>query len=206
MVNWIHVLVMMSTTLACWRKMENGMQWQPPIKQQCENTDTCHETDRSIAPMHILVPALFPSMISFLKTFPYLFNSSKYRLGILCQASLIYLCSITFLCICVAVYMKISKTQAYALALHLSITVLSKMNVQGRNLDQHGISAATVWFQLVPSFLLCAGATYVGPPVPILDTPWIMSTCSVRSHLLGWAASSTLGQWALSSIDMILRT
>jgi hypothetical protein len=192
---WERLLLAAATTLASSSLQAIGQR----RKESCAAQASCAAADKTVAPLHVLVPLMLPVALALFAYAPTLFLSSRHRVRSLWAAVAklaVYWVGVWAVS---ATYVAGSPAFAYALSLHLAALFIAEPPPPTLLLSSSVHAAA----RCVAMTALVAGAWYAGPPVPVFDTPSFHGYCGATAHLVAWAASETVGRAALDLVSLL---
>jgi hypothetical protein len=150
----------------------------------------CAASDAHVEPLHVLAPFAPPCAVLLFSHAPTLLLASNRRARRLHRAAAHAFALWAAVLGAAAVYLRLSPSFAYAVALHASATSLSARGSSSLFLLSPAVHAAA---RCLATAALVAGAAYAGPPLPVFDAPGVPGCCGAAAHLAAWAGAETLG-------------
>jgi hypothetical protein len=190
---WTRALLAAATTLAAASTQPKSHAESCSLHQ---DQLQCSSQDPHVYPKHVLAPLVVPCAVQVFASMPTLLLASVHRARRLRAAAASLAALWSTVVACALAYAYFSRSFAYALSLHASALFLLRIHPGANLLGQTSLRAAKV----VALAVLCAGALYAGPPLPVLGSPGLSGCCGSACHLLAWAAMETLGALMLSCV------
>lgn len=191
MAAWARLALAVATTLASssTQPREHGGSCASLTSLQA----ACAASDAHVSLVHSLFPLALAAGVTLWSYLPTLVLASRRRAHRLSVAAANVAAVWCAGALVAAAHFQASRSLAYALSLHLAVTLLSSRKSDALVLFSPSALAAARGLALV-ALAVMAGA---GPPLPVVDAPGVPGCCGATSHLAAWAAAETWGAGAL---------
>jgi len=156
--------------------------------------DSCSAIDRVVAPLHVTLPLAGSAGFVLFTHAPSLFLKSRNRIRELWGAVWQVACILAALLAASGLYLRFSKSWAYAFSAHFAVLYLS----QGQCPTLLFAPAAYRACQALSISALLLYAWHYGPPLTVWDAPGIPACCGAVAHMAAWVAAESLGRAAVA--------